>query len=117
MGYRIWRKDNNAWSLAFDTIYETQDKVNDAIAELNARYHDMIKYGELQFLPYLEHVNLNRDGSVKEPFSRKTNGGSGGRRDSSRRKVRAPQGRTPGNSRLEQSRGKCNRKQTAQSNG
>lgn len=99
MGYRIWRKDNNAWSLAFDTIYETQDKVNDAIAELNARYHDMIKYGELQFLPYLEHVNLNRDGSVREPIPRrrlirpiemnppqrsrrrrKTNGGSGGRR-------------------------------------
>jgi predicted DNA-binding protein (UPF0278 family) len=66
MGYRIWRKDNNVWSLAFDTIYETQDKVNTAIEELKARYHDLIRYGELDFLPYLEHVKLARDGSVVE---------------------------------------------------
>jgi hypothetical protein len=76
MGYRIWRKDNKAWSLAFDTIYETQDKVNDAIAELNARYHDLIKYGELEFLPYLDHVKLARDGSIAEPIRRKLAKGS-----------------------------------------
>jgi hypothetical protein len=66
MGYKIWRKDNNVWSLAFDTIYETQDKVNNAIGELNARYHDLIKYGELEFLPYLDYVKLARDGSIIE---------------------------------------------------
>jgi hypothetical protein len=51
MGYRIWRKDKNVWSLAFDTIYETQDKVNDAIAELKAAYHELMKYGDVEFLP------------------------------------------------------------------
>lgn len=71
MGYKIWRKDNSVWSLAFDTIYETQDKVNAAIEELKARYHDLIRYGELEFLPYLEHVKLARDGSVVEPIKRK----------------------------------------------
>ena len=71
MGYKIWRKDNNVWSLAFDTIYETQDKVSDAIEELKARYHDMMRYGELEFLPYLEHVKLARDGSVVEPQTRR----------------------------------------------
>jgi len=73
MGYKIWRKDNNVWSLAFDTIYETQDKVNDAIAELKARYHDLMQYGELDFLPYLDHVKLARDGSIAEavPIRRK----------------------------------------------
>jgi hypothetical protein len=73
MGYRIWRKDKNVWSLAFDTIYETQDKVNDAIAELKARYHDLMQYGELEFLPYLDHVKLARDGSIVEaaPIRRK----------------------------------------------
>jgi hypothetical protein len=94
MGYKIWRKDKNVWSLAFDTIYETLDKVNDAIAELKARYHDLMQYGELEFLPYLDHVKLNRDGSVMEPVHRRRPkpvdgpslqryrkpGGSGGRR-------------------------------------
>jgi predicted DNA-binding protein (UPF0278 family) len=74
MGYRIWRKDNNVWSLAFDTIYDTQDKVNNAIAELKARYHDLIRYGELDFLPYLEHVKLARDGSVVEAQTRRPAG-------------------------------------------
>jgi hypothetical protein len=67
MGYRIWRKDKpGIWSLAFDTIYETQDKVNTAIEELKARYHELIRYGELEFLPYLEHIKLARDGSIAE---------------------------------------------------
>jgi len=74
MGYKIWRKDNNVWSLAFDTIYETQDKVNDAIAELKARYHELMKYGELEFLPYLDHIKLARDGSIVDstPYKRQS---------------------------------------------
>ncbi|MCK9567320.1 hypothetical protein M0R72_00010 [Candidatus Pacearchaeota archaeon] len=74
MGYRIWRKDKNVWSLAFDTIYETQDKVSDAIAELKARYHDLMQYGELEFLPYLDHVKLARDGSIMDntPYKRQS---------------------------------------------
>lgn len=67
MGYRIWRKDRSCWSLAFDTIYETQEKVTEAIEELNAVYHQLVKFGELQFLPYLDNINLNKDGSIKEP--------------------------------------------------
>jgi hypothetical protein len=66
MGYRIWRKDKNIWSLAFDTIYENQDKVNEAIAELRARYHELMKYGELEFLPYLDHIRIGRDGRIIE---------------------------------------------------
>jgi hypothetical protein len=75
MGYRIWRKDKpGIWSLAFDTIYETQDKVNTAIEELKARYHDLIRYGELEFLPYLEHIKLARDGSIIDstPYKRQS---------------------------------------------
>lgn len=74
MGYRIWRKDKNVWSLAFDTIYETQDKVTDAIAELKAAYHELMKYGDVEFLPYLDHIKLSKDGSVMDntPYKRQS---------------------------------------------
>lgn len=72
MGYKIWRKDKNVWSLAFDTIYETQDKVMEAIAELKAAYHELMKYGDVEFLPYLDHIKLSKDGSILDsiPYRR-----------------------------------------------
>jgi hypothetical protein len=66
MGYRIWRKDKNVWSLAFDTIYETQDKVTDAIAELKAAYHELMKYGDVEFLPYPDNINISKNGNIVE---------------------------------------------------
>jgi hypothetical protein len=72
MGYKIWRKDNNGWSLAFDAIYPTKEKVDEAIAEANARYHEMVKYGELTFYPYRDDIKLSRDGSIIDPNIRMT---------------------------------------------
>jgi hypothetical protein len=67
MGYKIWRKDHNGWSLAFDTVYPTREKVDEAIAEANARYHEMVKYGELTFYPYRDDIKLSKDGNVIDP--------------------------------------------------
>lgn len=64
MGYKIWRKDKHTWSLAFDTIYDTHEKVQEAIAELNAAYHKLVQYGDLQFTAYLDNIRLNKDGSI-----------------------------------------------------
>jgi hypothetical protein len=65
-GYKIWRKDNQGWELAFDTVYPTREKVDERIAELNAAYHEMVQLGELQFYPYREDIRLARDGSIRD---------------------------------------------------
>lgn len=67
MGYKIWRKDNIGWSLAFDAVYPTREKVDEAVAELNARYHEMVRYGELAFYPYRDDIKLSNDGSIIDP--------------------------------------------------
>ena len=64
MGYKIWRKDLRGWSLAFDTVYESRETVDERIAELNAEHHDKIKYGELAFYAYRDDIKLARDGNV-----------------------------------------------------
>jgi hypothetical protein len=64
MGYKIWQKDKSGWSLAFDTIYESLEKVTERIAELNAIYHDKIKYNEIAFASYLDYIRLAKDGSI-----------------------------------------------------
>lgn len=67
MGYKIWRKDRNGWSLAFDATYPTREKADEAVAEANARYHELVKYGELMFYPYRDDIKLSRDGSIIDP--------------------------------------------------
>jgi hypothetical protein len=67
MGYKIWRKDNAGWSLAFDTVYSTREAVDARIAELQAEHHDKVQYGELSFLPYRDDIKLAKDGSVIDP--------------------------------------------------
>jgi len=64
MGFRIWRKDKTGWSLAFDSVYNTKEEADTHIEELNAAYHDKIKYGELLFYPYREDIELNRNGTI-----------------------------------------------------
>lgn len=66
MGFRIWRKDKTGWSLAFDSIYNTKEEADAHIEELNAVYHDKVKYGELLFYPYREDIELNKNGSIIE---------------------------------------------------
>lgn len=73
MGYKIWRKDNSGWALAFDTIYQTRELADEGIAELNAVYHYQVSTGELSFYPYLEDIRLAKDGSIIDKvLSRKT---------------------------------------------
>jgi hypothetical protein len=72
MGYKIWRKDQTGWSLAFDVIYSTKDKADEVIEELNARYHELVKYGELMFYPYRDDIKLSRDGKIIDPTLEQT---------------------------------------------
>jgi aminoglycoside phosphotransferase family enzyme len=67
MGYKIWRKDSSGWWPAYDAIFDTREKVEERIAELNATYADKVKYGELSFHPYRDDIKLNKDGSIIDP--------------------------------------------------
>lgn len=64
MGFKIWRKDNQGWDLAFDTVFESREIVDSRIQELNAVWHDKVKYGELAFYPYRDDIKIARDGSI-----------------------------------------------------
>lgn len=92
MGYKIWRKDQSGWSLAFDAVYPTREKVEEAIAELNARYYEMVKYGELAFYPYRDDIRLSKDGSIIDPNLpvRKTSKSSDFKRPRCNRRKRKP---------------------------
>lgn len=67
MGFKIWRKDKFGYELAFDVVFETEEKANEQIAELNARYFNNIKYNDLSFFSYKEDIKLSKDGSVIKP--------------------------------------------------
>ena len=64
MGFKIWRKDSQGWSLAFDIVYDTKDLAEDRIAELNAVWHDKIRFGELAFYAYPEDIKINKSGEI-----------------------------------------------------
>ncbi|MFA5759159.1 MAG: hypothetical protein WC942_07395 [Clostridia bacterium] len=65
--YKIWRKDNFGWSIAFDTLFESKEKADEHIAELNAVYHEKVNFGELSFYPYRENIKLSKDGNIIDP--------------------------------------------------
>lgn len=71
MGYRIWRKDNFGWALAYDTVFETREAADERIGSLNAQWADKVKYGELVFYPYRDDIKLDKDGNVIDPFIQK----------------------------------------------
>ena len=66
MGYKIWRKDKNVWSLAFDTIYETQDKVTDAmkleVIDFLSEYISNIDFISKADIDFLKALSFNTDG-------------------------------------------------------
>lgn len=64
MGFKIWRKDNTGWWLAFDIIFNSKDKADEYIQELNAKYSDKVKYGELSFFSYRDDIKISKDGSI-----------------------------------------------------
>jgi hypothetical protein len=64
MGFKIWRRDINIWSLAFDIEFKDDESVKDYILELNATYFAKIKYGELEFKYYPKDIGLSKDGSL-----------------------------------------------------
>jgi len=64
MGYKIWRRDNNDWNLAYDTVYDTLDEANEYIGSLNAQYSDKVSFGDLEFYPYREDIRLNKHGEI-----------------------------------------------------
>jgi hypothetical protein len=64
MNYKIWRKDKNEWSLAFDEIFKSKQEVDDRIKELNAAYYNLVRYNELNFYAYSEDIKLTKNGSV-----------------------------------------------------
>jgi hypothetical protein len=66
MGYKIWRRDNNIWNLAFDTIFKTEEIVSEYILELNATYNNLVKFGELEFRSYKDDIKLAKDGKIIE---------------------------------------------------
>ncbi len=68
MGFKIWRKDSSGWYLAFDAIFETKEKADEQVLELNAKYADRVSFGELSFHPYREDIKLAKDGSVIDPL-------------------------------------------------
>lgn len=55
MKYKIWRKENNKWDLAFDCSF-TKEKVEERISELNAVHNNLVKFGKLQFRYFSEDV-------------------------------------------------------------
>ena len=75
MGYKIWRKDRDGWSIAFDSVYPTKERVEERIAELNARYHNLVKFGELSFYAYTEDVKLDSRGNIvnDQPYKKRRN--------------------------------------------
>jgi hypothetical protein len=68
MGFKIWRKDSSGWYLAFDAVFENKEKADEQVAELNAKYADRVKFGELSFHPYREDIKLSKDGSIIDPM-------------------------------------------------
>lgn len=70
-GYRIWRKDRFGWELAFDQVFTSKESVDERILELNAQYHDLIRYGELAFLPYREDIRLSKSGGIIDSVPKK----------------------------------------------
>jgi hypothetical protein len=68
MGFKIWGKDSSGWYFAFDVIFDTKEKADDQIQELNAKYADRVKFGELSFHPYREDIKLAKDGSIIDPL-------------------------------------------------
>lgn len=64
MNYKIWRKDGNEWSLAFDTIYSSKILVDERISELNAVYHELIRFNELTFYAYPEDIKISKNGFI-----------------------------------------------------
>lgn len=68
MGFKIWGKDNSGWYLAFDVIFDTKEKVDDYVQELNAKYHDRVRFGELSFHSYREDIKIAKDGSIIDPL-------------------------------------------------
>jgi hypothetical protein len=78
MGFKIWRRDNQNWDLAFDIIFTSKESAENRIAELNAIWHDPIKFGELEFLAYPEEIKIAKNGSILDknlPTYRKKNNG------------------------------------------
>lgn len=68
MGFKIWGKDSSGWYLVFDVIFDTKEKADDQIQELNAKYADRIKFGELSFHSYREDIKIAKDGSIIDPL-------------------------------------------------
>jgi hypothetical protein len=64
MGFKIWRKDSQGWSIAFDEIYSTKISVDERIAELNATYHNLVILGELSFYAYPEEIKIAKNGTI-----------------------------------------------------
>jgi hypothetical protein len=64
MGFKIWRKDREGWFLAFDIVFPTREKALERIAELNAAHKDLVKFGELEFLPYPEDIKIDKKGDI-----------------------------------------------------
>lgn len=64
MGYKIWRKDHLEWSLAYDTVFQTREAVDEHIYSLNAQWAEKVKYGELIFYPYRDDIKLDKDGNI-----------------------------------------------------
>jgi hypothetical protein len=94
MGFKIWGKDSSGWYLAFDVIFDTKEKADDQVSELNAKYADRVSFGELSFYPYREDIKLAKDGSVIDPMLNKlklktfsNNRGKGSRRIQSNSKA------------------------------
>lgn len=68
MGYKIWRKDDTGWWLAFDTVFDTREAVDEYIGSLNAQYAEKVRFGEFSFHPYRDDIKLNKDGSIHDPL-------------------------------------------------